>query len=280
MESFIETAPGIRLYYTSTGEGRQTVLIPLAAWTNDFDVLARGRRVVRYDPRGRGKSSAIEVSQATFDNDLADLDCLREALRDALGLDRVALIGWSYYGGVVARYAMLHPERVERFVTVGGMPLWRAGWAAAMQQDYMARMAALPPEVKQRSEEAQRSGERLAVWRSMVEVFRHTRMGRDPVRSLPQRLDDFPNERMANIMPRVTQAMQSMGDWDWRQDAARLQVPALIIAGSADLVPQAAREWAEVLPAAKLCWMEGVGHFPAFEDPERFFAAVEEFLSA
>lgn len=149
METYIETASGIRLSYKDKGQGPQTVLMPLAAFTDDFEVLARGRRVIRYDPRGRGSSSAIEVDQTSFDNDLADL----EAVRAGLGLGRVALIGWSYYAGVVARYAMLHPEHVTRFVTVGGMPLRGAEWTAMLQESG-ARMAALPAEVKQRQEEA------------------------------------------------------------------------------------------------------------------------------
>jgi len=259
METFIETAPGIRLFCHVSGQGQQAVLAPLAAWTGEFEVLARGRRVIRYDPRGRGKSSAIEVNQASFDNDIADLD----AVRRGLGLDRVALIGWSYFGGVVARYAMLHPERVERLVTVGGMPIQRARWMAAMQQEYAARMTALPQDGKTRS---------------MMEVFRATRMGREPVRPLPD-FSGWPNERMEVVMPLFAKALESMGDWDWRADAAKLQVPALIVGGDADLCAESAREWATVLPNAKLFWMEGVGHFPMFEDPERFFAALEEFLN-
>ena len=275
MAGFIESAAGISLYYTSSGEGRQTVLVPLAAWTGDFDVLARGRRVVRYDPRGRGRSSAIQVEQSSFDNDLADLDVLREAL----ALDRVALIGWSYFGGVVLRYAMLHPECVERVVWVGGPPAWRAGWVEQMQREFGERMAAMPPDVKERQEEARRGEDRRVKLRSMQEVFRHTRMGRDPVRPFPDSLADSPNETLANVMPRVMRAMESMGDWDWRADAAKLQVPVLIVEGSADLCTEASREWAKLLPNAKILWMDGVGHFPSFEDPERFFPAVDQFLS-
>lgn len=112
----------------------------------------------------------------------------------------------------------------------------------------------------------------------MIEVFRHTRMGRDPVRPLPENMDDYPNERMAYVIPRVTRNLESMGDWDWRADAAKLQVPALIVEGDADLCPESAREWVAALPAGKLLWMDRVGHFPMYEDPERFFPALEEFL--
>jgi len=128
---------------------------------------------------------------------------------------------------------------------VGGMPVWRGGWMDQMQREFRERMASLPPEAQ----------------RSMSNVFRATRMGRDPVRSLPD-LSGFPNERAEVVMALYARALESMGDWDWRADAAKLQVPALIVEGSADLCAESAREWTTTLPNARLLWMDGVGHFP------------------
>jgi proline iminopeptidase len=55
--------------------------------------------------------------------------------------------------------------------------------------------------------------------------------------------------------------------------------PALVIHGTADPLPvPSARQWAAALPNGRLLLLEGVGHFPYVEVPERFFAAVEEFL--
>jgi pimeloyl-ACP methyl ester carboxylesterase len=41
---------------------------------------------------------------------------------------------------------------------------------------------------------------------------------------------------------------------------------------------EGAKAWASVLPNAQLLLMDGVGHFPYVEVPERFFEAVDQFL--
>jgi pimeloyl-ACP methyl ester carboxylesterase len=86
------------------------------------------------------------------------------------------------------------------------------------------------------------------------------------------------NEWPENIFPRGARAMESLGEWDWRDDAKRLTMPLLGIQGAADIAADSAREWAECAPNARVVMMEGVGHFPAFEDPDRLFSIVHQFL--
>jgi pimeloyl-ACP methyl ester carboxylesterase len=99
-EGFVEVEAEVRLYFRSVGAG-QAVLIPLVSWMEDFAVLSKGRRLIFYDPRNRGQSSAVELERISFANDVRDV----EAVRRHFALEKVALIGWSYFGGVVAQYA-------------------------------------------------------------------------------------------------------------------------------------------------------------------------------
>ena len=56
-ETHVTTEDGVRIYCRTVGEGEQTLIVPLATYHADrFDPLARGRRLVLYDPRGRGRS--------------------------------------------------------------------------------------------------------------------------------------------------------------------------------------------------------------------------------
>jgi proline iminopeptidase len=56
--------------------------------------------------------------------------------------------------------------------------------------------------------------------------------------------------------------------------------PALIVHGSADAISaHSAREWAAALPNARFALLEGVGHFPYLESPERFYPLVNAFLT-
>ena len=80
----------IHLYVRVMGSG-PPVIVPLACWCEEYDVLASAHKLVLYDPRGRGRSSAVELDRVSFQADLKDL----EQVQAALNLTPVALIGWS-----------------------------------------------------------------------------------------------------------------------------------------------------------------------------------------
>ncbi len=54
---------------------------------------------------------------ATLDDEVRDL----EAVVDAAGLERFALLGRSQGGAIAIRYAARHPQRVTKLVTIGGL---------------------------------------------------------------------------------------------------------------------------------------------------------------
>lgn len=89
-------------------------------WRHFLDDLGRFTTLIRYDLRGHGLSDWT-VKDFSLEAHLADL----EAVIDAEGLDRFALLGMSGYSPVALAYAARHPERVSRLVLYGG---W-AGWA-------------------------------------------------------------------------------------------------------------------------------------------------------
>ena len=62
--------------------------------------------------------------------------------------------------------------------------------------------------------------------------------------------------------------------------AARLDRPALVVWGRQDRVfpPAYAKRAASLLPQSMLCMIDRCGHYPHWERPEVFAAAVEGFL--
>jgi alpha-beta hydrolase superfamily lysophospholipase len=65
----------------------------------------------------------------------------------------------------------------------------------------------------------------------------------------------------------------------WRPELRAVTAPALVIHGMLDFIPlESSREWAVAVPNGRLLLLEGSGHFPYLEVPERFFAAAEAFL--
>jgi len=102
------------IYYEISGQGFPLVLVSggsgmdLRQWDLIEPLLAETYRVIRYDPRGIGKSDNPTVQYS----DTADLD----NLLDHLGLDRVGLIGLSAAGTVVLEFAIQYPQRITGLV--------------------------------------------------------------------------------------------------------------------------------------------------------------------
>jgi pimeloyl-ACP methyl ester carboxylesterase len=104
-----ENSANIDLYYEDRGSGKPVVLIhgwPLSggSWERQSAVLlAAGFRVITYDRRGFGRSSAPSTGYDynTLSDDLAKVI-------STLSLTDAAIIGFSMGGGEVARYMARH----------------------------------------------------------------------------------------------------------------------------------------------------------------------------
>jgi pimeloyl-ACP methyl ester carboxylesterase len=110
----------------STGEAAEPVDVLLVhgvtsshlAWPFVVDRLP-GVRAIAPDLRGRGASNLLEgpAGMRAHADDLA-------ATLDALGIERITVVGHSMGAFVAVVFAYLHPERVTRLVLVdGGVPL-------------------------------------------------------------------------------------------------------------------------------------------------------------
>jgi pimeloyl-ACP methyl ester carboxylesterase len=114
-ESLVELN-GTRLYYEVDGEGSPVVLVNPGAldcriWEPQWRAFSRAHRVLRYDPRGWGKSWKAE-SSFSHCRDL-------EALLDRTGIARAHLVGSSFGGSLALDFAAAFSDRVASAVLVG-----------------------------------------------------------------------------------------------------------------------------------------------------------------
>jgi pimeloyl-ACP methyl ester carboxylesterase/DNA-binding CsgD family transcriptional regulator len=132
---FTRSADGARLAYAVHGTGYP--LVRAAHWLTNierdwqtpvwrpwFDALGSRYCFHRYDSRGCGLSDR-DATEVSLDVLVADL----EAVVDAAGLERFALLGASQGGAISIAYAARHPERVSHLVLLGAFvrgPLRRA----------------------------------------------------------------------------------------------------------------------------------------------------------
>lgn len=109
------TRDGVEIFYTDEGSGRPLVMIH--GHTLDGRVFApivpplleAGWRVIRPDLRGHGRSHRPPCGYHWSDH-RRDI----EAVMDAAGVERAAVVGFSLGGGIALELALESPARVDR----------------------------------------------------------------------------------------------------------------------------------------------------------------------
>jgi proline iminopeptidase len=283
-EGFVPVRPGIQLYYRELGDGPDAVVVPNASWLAPvLQPLAQeaGRRLILYDPRSRGRSSAVtDRRQLGIGHDVEDL----ERIRQFFGLDRMALLGTSFHAAITTLYALDSPERTGRLLLV--CPITARRPLEWVQETPRPQDLILPPGVP-RLAEMRRDGldesDPVAYCRAwfnyyllpaqMSELAAASRFPLDDVCSFP---NEWPQHTMALYFDQI---LPGMGDWDFRPRLAETAFPFLVIQGTDDLVPvDASREWVSGRENARFLRIEGAGHHPYLERPREFFAAATAFL--
>jgi len=222
-----ENSMPIDLYYEDHGSGSPVVLIhgfPLSgrAWERqERALLANGNRVITYDRRGFGKSSQPTMGY-DFDTFAADLD----KLVTALDLRDFYLAGHSMGGGEVARYLGTYGSaRVRKAAIVSGIP------------PFLLKTADNPQGVDKEVLDQIQEGlitDRLAFLTGWNQNFYNldenlgTRISEEAVR-------DAWNTASA-ASPAGTIACVPTWGTDFRADLPKIDIPVLILHGTADRV--------------------------------------------
>lgn len=284
-EGHVEAGGGVRLFYRIVGASRDTVVVihggpglTMDYLAADLEPLAMNHALLFYDQRGTGGSSLVtdstHLAAQRFAEDL-------EALRAHFKLERMTILGHSWGAGVAALYAGRHSERVARLVIVNGIPARRGELVRAFEKLDASRDSAERHRMREwRQARLANPGDAAACRAYYVLWFRpFFGVSNAASRSKGDFCAGTPEARRNKISSVDKFTMASLGEWDWRPSLRAVTAPALVIHGTADVLPvEGAREWAAALPNARLLLLEGVGHFPYLEAPERFFAALDEFL--
>jgi proline iminopeptidase len=287
-EGFLAGADGVRLYHRLEGKGPDTVVFlhggPGSNFRGSGDELtrlARGRRFVLYDQRGSGRSELVtDPARLTARHHVEDL----EALRRQLGSERISLVGLSWGAGLAALYAEAHPERVERLVLISPMSPTRGlfeerlvALAAVRGERTAARFKEIVGRVAQAGD-----AETLALCRESIDLAFPAylvRPTREALRKAARRCD-IAAAAIRNRPVVEAATLGSLGQWDLRPLLGRLQVPALVMEGVESRVPlEPTREWARVLPRARLLLVPDAGHEVFLDQPDAVLQAIDRFLA-
>jgi proline iminopeptidase len=261
------------IHYTVRGQG-PTCLVLTGIGTKPYErqlpaALSDRLRLVFVDLRGSGQSGG---AAADLDFELLADDL--EAVRAALGVAQVAVLGHSILGLAALEYGRRRPASVSHVIAVGTPPKGDMRWlmaegkaffdedASAERKAILARsLASLPPGAPPAA----------AV------------MAQTPMRFFDPRFDAASLFAGAETRPEfLAHLLGTLApSWDVTAGAETLTVPILLAHGRHDyVVPH--RLWDAALPTlpdATFRLFERSGHQPFVEEPERFTTVVTDWLA-
>jgi proline-specific peptidase len=280
-ESF-RTADGLTLQYHCLGDGPLLVCHPGGPgfssryFAGDLGGLDELFTLIVLDPRGTGESERPANPEAYSTEEYAS-DV--EALRVALDVEQLNLLGHSHGGVVAAAYAVEHPTRVRRLVLANSL--------ARLLPDEMERLKATHVDEPWYEDSEQALQQELAGEFETPEELRDL-----AIREFAfyfAHYDDgaraFIDEHVTSEVPN-TDALKwfneriEAGEFDLRPILPRIQAPTLVVTGEADFIcgPACAADLAGGIPGAQMLIVDDCGHFTYYEQPERWREALQRFV--
>jgi proline iminopeptidase len=278
-QGYVLTEDGVRLFFRRLGKGPETIVIPngfhLLA---DFEHLSDAYTLMFYDLRNRGWSDPVSDASKLargIHNDVDDL----EAVRRHFGIRQMDLLGHSYLGLMVILYAMKYPDSVNRVVQIGPMGPYMGKqypanltWADAALREMLSKLGELQKErsVYDPVEFCKKFWEILRVMYVSNPADAHRiNWGRCDLAT--ER--NFMTYWGQNIYPSI----QKLNF----EDVSKAQAPVLTVHGLEDRSAAygGGREWAMMLPNARLVSVKKAGHAPWVEAPELVFESIRTFLA-
>lgn len=270
----ITTPEGARLHYLSCGAGEPLVIVhgrggAGAQFARLFPALAPQRRVITLDLPGWGLSDKPPFTGRDTDDALRVWTGGVLALLDALGLERVDLLGHSMGGLTALSLALDHPERVERLILVDSGGLGRTTPFDVRLFFWLMPERLFP-----------RFGQRFMAWTMAQDDPRYKTL-RDEAFEFTWQVYNQPE-----IIPSGGHAFNT---WvtplgvtiDLRDRLRELEMPVLLVWGERDrIVP-----YAEALRArrhiahGRLVAFTHAGHSPFAERPDDFARVINVWLN-
>jgi pimeloyl-ACP methyl ester carboxylesterase len=248
--------PGVRLAYRDTGgAGVPLVLLHAntgtsASWTPQFGPFAAaGYRVIAFDRRGWGGSLADPATGSQPGSIAEDL----AALAAHLSLPRFHLLGVAGGGFAALDYAAWRPGTLRSLVVAAS-----TGSFSELEMQALSANLAIPG------------------FAELPEAFRE--IGPSFRALHPERVAEWTHAQEAARQPGApTQPLRTPNTF---AKVAGIRLPVLAVTASADLLapPALMTRWLRHIPHAEVVGIVDAGHCVPMEQPERFNAAVLDFL--
>jgi proline iminopeptidase len=230
--------------------------------------------LIFYDHRCNGRSVGADVSTMTWENLTADAD----ALRQALGFEKWAVLGHSFGGMVALEYALRYPQSLSHLLLVD--TCGDARWAQQHAPDTLAKRGFRPETVQlaRRFFNGQIApNEMLPAMMRFGKAYYH-HLG--PLQTARMLMSGF------RVKMRPEAQIYGFGTllkgWSVMDRLAEIETPTLVMAGRYDFQfpPEHQEMLAAGIPNARLEIIEHAGHNAPEERPAAAIQAVRDFVSA
>ena len=259
VESFGQGAPLLLIHGWSMHGG---------IWEQLATQLAQNFRVHCVDLPGHGFNVGRDLSRQRIVGINPDLhfDSIVDQLSAPFN-EPLTLCGWSLGGQIALRWAMRHPQQVNRLVLVATTPCFvqQPDWPCAMAVETLIEFsAALHADYAQ------------TLRRFIALQMQGSERERELLAYVRQRLFSRGEPDMAALQ----HALEILRDTDMRAQLKAIAHKTLVIAGDRDrLTPLAASTFlAQSLPAARLVKIANAAHAPFLSHPDIFVQHVTDFM--
>ncbi len=278
------TVPGRRSFeYVSQGKGPATLLIHPGGpgltyhYLRSLLKLANAHlRVILFNPRGVGHSWAPRRSA---DYTLPQMAEDVEAIRKALKIKELHLLGFSAGGFTALEYAHKYQDRLTSLLLCG-----TAGSAEEIVQSNRMVLASASPKQRQRLRELTRAKAFDSAEYKLLseEIFRPFQ-----TRFLSGVHPDWKATRVSPVVYRTMLCRNgdefavdgTIARWDGRKYYSKIDLPTLVLVGKYDFFLNPSIEMDQRIETAHLRVLSHSSHMAMLEQPREFLGAIREFLN-
>ena len=275
--------PGGRLWYRVVGSGDAVPLLALHGGPGagfdslePLEIFASDRRVAFYDQLGSGRSDKPD------DPSLWRIDRYVEevaAVRQALDLERIHLLGQRWGGMLAIEYMMSKPPGVVSLTlsstTASSMQI--AGETARLRTE-------MPQEVQDTLERYEAVGDfrNPEYENAMLEFYKRHVCRTDPwpdsqVKSFGNlTVDHGPYDTMTGA--NEFNVTGNLKDWDRIDRLGEINVATLVTFGRYGLGPDSAQTLHTGIPGSQIHMFEQSSHMAHLEETESYLAVLKDFL--
>ncbi|MDP4292235.1 MAG: proline iminopeptidase-family hydrolase, partial [Bacteroidota bacterium] len=292
-EGFVD-ANGVLIYYKSIGSGQPLMIVhggPGAS--HDYFLpyllpLARQNRLIFIDERGSGQSQKLENPAGyTVENMVEDV----EAVRQALKLGKVSLLGHSYGGVLAQAYALKYQQNLSHLILCSTFHS-----ASEMNEVFKTIKAKMSPELRAHIDKMEKEGlyghgkdyeknrytaeYMTAAWGEGYFPYvyhHHPDPNYDPIANGIMSWDLY-REMWGSHGEFVIDGNLKSVEYAGRLSS--LTVPTLITVGDHDeCAPSISKEMHQRITGSKLVIFPNSGHMTFVDQPNLFISTINDFLN-